>query len=233
MRITHTRHDGFGDCVMLSRYGEVYPCIDNAYHPNVGEAYSEIERVVDWLYEHSPIPELDQWVNLRVAEEWYPEYKEDLPGEDEIILNVMYSTQYTPHPDTINSLKRAIEDCNDARTRRQYLAQDEEEICQAIESYLNENFLRIRAGGKLNPEGTNTIYFRISSHGFDWRGNIEDFLWDTFESMDDMPEYIWIGHDEETNPPEVTLYEGSPEDLLGVYDTKVLAAERPYNLEFK
>lgn len=218
-----------GECVMLDKYGEVHSCIDNAYHPNPGEDYSEIERVVDWMYENYPIPELDSWIKLRVAEEWYPEYEQNLSGEDEIILNVMYCDTYTPCAAATEALLSAIEDCNDPKLRRQYLAQDEEDICEAIASKLNEHFLRVRAGGKLNPEGSNSIYFRISSHGYDWRRTIEDFLWDTFQSIDDMPEYIWIGHDAETNPPETTLYEGSPEDLLGLADNKIYASK---NIKF-
>ena len=38
-----------------------------------------------------------------------------------------------------------------------------------------------------------------------------------------MPNYIWVGHDAETNPPEVTLFESSPQDLLEKFDSSIFA----------
>jgi len=71
-----------------------------------------------------------------------------------------------------------------------------------ISHYLNNHYLRARYGGKLNSEGEDKIYFRISSTGVDWRRIIEDFMWDTYGSVDSMPEYMWIGNDLETKGNE-------------------------------
>lgn len=230
MKIVATRNGStiHGDCAMIQKYGEVFPCIDNKYHPNTGEAYSEIERVVDWLFEYDPIPELTDWVNFRVAEEYFDPVAEDNYSDDdlkdEILLDVMYCDIYQPCQATVDAVNTAVDACKNPATRRKFAAQDIDEIQEKIADHLNENYLRVRAGGKLNPEGTDSIYFRISSHGYAWNDEIEDFLWNTFENVNLMPQYIWIGHDGETNPPEITLYEGTPEDLLGVADNKVYAS---------
>lgn len=214
-----------GDAIMLSRYGEVYPAIDNLYHPNPGskeDEYPEIERTIDWLYQHdiSGIKKsLDQWIKIRVA---HTISEDGLDDFDDIVKEVMYSDIYDPCENTLNSIKDAIEDFRISKDLLlEYSDKSELPFSEKIAVYLNEKFLRVRAGGKLNPEGTDSIYFRISSHGYDWHRTIVEFLWDVFKSPDQMPKRIWIGHDAETNPPEVTLFDGSPNDLLENEDVKV------------
>ena len=99
-------------------------------------------------------------------------------------------------------------------------------LAKHITEFLNENFLRVRAGGKLNPEGADAIYFRISSHGYNWHSVIVDFLWDTFGEPSKMPKRIVVCHDAETNPPEVILFDGTPQELFEQYDDKVFASTK-------
>lgn len=215
-----------GECVMIDRNGQVYQCIDNLYHPNPGtkaDGYSEIERTIDWLYQNnlrSIRPYLDRWIACRVAKELY---NQDC-GLSNIINNVMFCDLYKPCDRTISAIESAYKVCfqNDEMLHK-YLQLDELHIAEVITEFLNESFLRVRAGGKLNPQSTNSIYFRISSHDYNWYYVISDFLYDTFNSIDKMPNYIWVGHDAETNPPEVTLFEGSPQDLLEKFDSSIFA----------
>lgn len=212
-----------GECVMLRRDGVIFQCIDNLYHPNPGtesDQYSEIERTVDWLYANhitQIIQTLDKWVCHKVAELVDSGYTDI----DDVILDVMYSDIYEPCSATKNAVQKAFEICKNQMSCKQYARLDELTLSREIASYLNENFLRVRAGGKLNPCGTNSIYFRISSHGFNWYNIIVNFLWDVFRSIDNMPDYVWIGHDAETNPPEIVLFDGTPHDLFERYDTKI------------
>lgn len=211
---------------MLHRSGKVYPCIDNLYHPNPGteeDEYSEIERPIDWL--------LDNDIgNKRVISRWIAARMSQLIRHDpeayltEIAHDVMYDDTYTTSSNTRDMLSRVFEVLHDPIKLAHALQIDEVEEAREIAKFINENFLRVRAGGKLNPEGTDSIYFRISSHGYDWRRNIEDFLWDMFGDPSMMPNRIWIGHDAETNPPEVTLFDGSPEEFIEQFDTKVAAS---------
>ena len=209
---------------MLDKYGNVYPCIDNAYHPNPGteeDGYSEIERTVDWLYANNINrikPSLDKWVQYRVAYEL--DSDPDASFED-VVMNVMYSDLYDPCEATLNAIELAY-----TETLESWLDYDEMLLAKHITEFLNENFLRVRAGGKLNPEGADAIYFRISSHGYNWHNVIVDFLWDTFGEPSKMPKRIWVGHDAETNPPEVTLFDGTPQELFEQYDDKVFASTK-------
>lgn len=217
-----------GECVMINKDGSVYPCIDNLYHPNPGTAeteYDEIERTIDWLYMHSINSiksELNRWVAVRVAKILEEDPEASL---DEVLLNVMYCDSYDPCQATKDAVGSAYVNCKDSEILNRYLQYDELNIAKKIVDFLNERFLRVRAGGKLNPEGSDSIYFRISSHDYNWRSVIEDFLWDTFKSIDQMPKYIWIGHDAETNPPEITLFEGTPQDLINDFDSSIFASD--------
>lgn len=219
-----------GDSVMIDRYGDVYPTIDNKMHPNPGteeDGYSEIERTIDWLYQHDQKaikPVLDEWVMTRAARLIAEGYSDNL----EIINEVYYSDLYTPCKRAIDSVRSAIESLQDDKLLKKYLEEDEITYARKIASWLNERFLRVRAGGKLNPEGANAIYFRISSHGYDWHRVIVNFLWDVFKDPKDMPSRIWIGHDAETNPPETVLFDGTPDDLLTKADQKVFESVIKY-----
>ena len=216
-----------GDCVMLHRYGDVYPCIDNAYHPNPGteeDEYSEIERPVDWLITNKltyPAKAVRQWIAARMSH--LIEDDPDISLAD-AILDTMYNDGYTLSEDTEAVLTEIYEALQDPKVRDKALQIDELSAAREIAEFINEDFLRVRAGGKLNPDGTNSIYFRISSHGYDQRSTIEDFIWDTFGGPDKMPNRIWIGHDAETNPPEITLFDGTPSEFFDRFDNKIAAS---------
>lgn len=209
-----------GDAVMLSKYGDVYNVIDNAYHPNPGsrqEGYPEIERCIDWLLENNITAvnkSIVEWMKCRMA----LVIDESL---EEAIHDIMYDDLYQLSKETETLLTNVYNEMkdNDELIDR-YLDQDELESAEKIVTYINETFLRIRAGGKLNPDGSDSIYFRISSHDYDWHRNIVDFLWDVFKDPKEMPKRIVICHDAETNPPETILFDGTPDDLFENFDSK-------------
>ena len=216
-----------GDCVMLHRNGTVYPCKDNRYHPNPGTEeteYDEIERPVDWLIANGFLSdEIEMWLYARIAALIDEDGYDEDADMNETVNSIMYSDSYQVDSKTRQLIEDIYAWMGDEDNLRNCIDINELQYARDIARFINENFLRIRAGGKLNPDGTNSIYFRISSHGYDWRRNIENFLRDTFDSPDKMPNYIWIGHDAETNPPEVTLFEGTPNDFIEQFDSKVIA----------
>lgn len=209
------------DCVVLGKLGDVYPCIENGFHPHCGsreQGYPETYSAVDWMLEHRVnrgCKAATQWLAQQLRE-CYDDGM-DLDLAEEIIFA------------SINPSERTLEVCQHIWDNIDSYTYSEEqclEYAEDVDFYLNQNFLRVRAGGKLNSGAANSIYFRISSKDYDWRDVIEDFLWDTFKSIDKMPSLIWIGHDAETNPPEVVLFEGRPEDLFGKFDSKILSSTK-------
>ncbi|MDY4974313.1 MAG: hypothetical protein SO075_03585, partial [Eubacteriales bacterium] len=200
---------------------------DNRYHPNPGTEeteYDEIERPVDWLIANGFLSdEIEMWLYARIAALIDEDGYDADADMNEIVNSIMYSDSYQVDSKTRQLIGDIYAWMGDEDNLRNCIDINESQYARDIARFINENFLRIRAGGKLNPDGTNSIYFRISSHGYDWRRNIENFLRDTFDSPDKMPNYIWIGHDAETNPPEVTLFEGTPNDFIEQFDSKVIA----------
>ena len=59
---------------------------------------------------------------------------------------------------------------------------------------------------------SDTVYFRISSQGFDWTNIIKNFCEDTFgvKSL----QLIWVGLDEDNRGSARRYFEGTVKDLL-------------------
>lgn len=218
-----------GDAVMLDKYGDVYNVIDNLYHPNPGtkeDGYSEIERCINWLVENE-ISSVDSFIEdwiyfstvLRLKEN--PDY-----DFDELVSDIMYDDNYTVHPSIKNQIKAIYDRFNDGLDK--LTATDEEceqgilDNAEQITDYINEKFLRVRAGGKLNPEGADAIYFRISSHGFDWYNIITDFLWDVFKRPSSMPRRIVVCYDLETRGSDKVLYDGNASGLIDEHSVRLV-----------
>ena len=206
------------NCVVLGKLGDVYPCIDDGFHPHCGNreyGYSEMYSAVDWM--------INNRVNrgCKAIQKWLEQQLKDCKDN---FLDLDNSIQLIFAE--IEPSDRTLEICTHIWEYIDTVTYDSDkclEYADEIDYYLNQNFLRVRSGGKLNPGSSDSIYFRISSKDYNWRNVIEDFLWDTFKSIDKMPSLIWIGHDEETNPPEVVLFEGTPEDLFVKEDSKIFA----------
>lgn len=216
-----------GNAVMLSKYGDVYNSIDNAYHPNPGtkeDEYSEIERCIDWLIANnlkSIYPEIQDWIAIRVANYLEEEIDIDNIDSKDLMDSVLYTDAYKPCFGTVTMVQEAYDYFKENPDMiEKFIEKDELIPAEKIADYINEKFLRVRAGGKLNPNGEDAIYFRISSHGYDWHRTIVDFLWEIYEDPKNMPHRIWIGHDAETNPPETVLFDGTPNELFNDFDYK-------------
>lgn len=217
-----------GDAVMLSKYGDLYNVIDNAYHPNPGtreDGFSEIERCIDWIVRnniHGVDAQIKDWLILRILN-IDEEYNLETLSDDEIIEEIFYCDASLICNQLKSQVSQIVDDIKsidfDDNPYIEYADKSEIDVAEQIADFINEKFLRIRAGGKLNPEGTDSLYFRISSHGFDWNRVITEFLWDYFKSEKNMPKQIVICHDAETNPPEIILFDGTPETLFRDFDT--------------
>ena len=213
--------------VMLSKYGEVYPGVNNLFHPYPGDkkdGYPEIETCINWLCQNgitsSVSTAITEWLQIKVAEK----YQED---PDMSLEDMIEEILFMDLEDVCEDLKHRIhnvynETCDLSGDQISDRAgRDPLDPTAYIADFINERFLRIREGGKLDSVGENAIYFRISSHGYDWHRSIVEYLWDTYGSPKKMPRRIWIGHDLESNPPETVLFDGTPEELLEEEDRKI------------
>ena len=205
-------------CIVLGKLGDVYPCINNGFHPHCGakeQGYPETYSAVDWMLDNR-VNRGCKSVQLWLEQQLKSCYDDFLGLEDSI--DIIFAG-IDPCIRTKEMCAKLWETINTVNF--------DENIClehaSNIDFYLNQNFLRVRAGGKLNSSSADSIYFRISSKDYNWRDVIEDFLWDTFKNITGMPQLIWIGHDLETNPPEIVLFEGSPEESFTKFDSTILA----------
>lgn len=207
--------------VILDKYGTVYPVV-NECHPNPGSYphYEAIGETVDWFCRtHAGgdrvFDYIEYWLFSSISV-----FKQDNEGEctvQDVIDEIFWMDKQDLSNKTVDLITKILQvetpDPDHLDTPTTY--------AQKIADYLNQKYLRVRAGGKFDYNREDTIYFRISSKGYDWRAVIIDFLWDTYKDPQHMPKTVWIGHDEETNPPETTLFYGSCSDLLEVGDNKV------------
>lgn len=216
-----------GECCMLSKYSDVYPCIDNKYHPNPGlaeDGFPEIELCIDWLirYNLGNRVLIKTWIDYRINE-YLGDNNKIMDITPEIVCDIAENVFYTDIDnlceETLKIIKEDAKEIIDNYDLQDELFDlDEFPVAEKITNYINETFTRVRAGGKLDSYGRDEIYFRISSHGYDWYRVITDFLWDTFGDIKNMPKKICVCHDAETNPPEIILFCGTPEELFNDYD---------------
>lgn len=103
-----------------------------------------------------------------------------------------------------------------------------------IETFLNNRFIRVRDGdmydSRLRME--DKIYFRISSVGYDWRRVIEEFMWNTYGSIENMPEEIWIGNDYETKGNSNFYVNMNTAEYFKSYDSKIMSYVKDRQDEF-
>lgn len=207
--------------VILDKYGTVYPVV-NECHPNPGSYpyYEAIGETVDWFCRtHASNDRVFDYIELWLQAS-ISVLSQDMDSEctvQDVIDEIFWMDSSELSPQTI----KMIEDSLQTLSTLPSPEETPTDYAQKIADYLNQKYLRVRAGGKFDYNREDTIYFRISSKGYDWRAVIIDFLWDTYKDPQKMPSTVWIGHDEETNPPETTLFYGSCSDLLEIGDNKV------------
>jgi len=222
----------WGESVMLDKAGNVYPTIDGMYHPPASTG--EIERTADWLCQYIKPPLFNKfretimdWLRIRYANIWFDE--PDVIDDRAAFMNaLLYTDKHSEELWQLVQEVAVIADDLDDKQIEEMGQQDENGVDEFLVHLVNEQFLRVRAGGKLNPEPeNNTVYFRISSRGFNWRPVIEQYMWDTFNSPENMPSGMWIGTDKESRGEEIIYFDGDPRDYFSAndwYDMKVFSS---------
>lgn len=206
---------------MISKYGDVYPAIKSPsgdYHPYTGgreNDYEEIFYVINWFFTINFFPfSLKDDIRSFILAKYLEDDLEDTSSPIDSARNLIES-EYLDSSQLsdrfIQYLVGIFETCDDLT---EYTDVSSSEYAQRIDDKLNQCFLRFRVGDKYDPGDSNIIYFRISSKYVNWRPWISAYLWDTYQTIENMPN-IWVGHDAESNPPEIVLFEGTPTDFFG------------------
>lgn len=198
-----------------------YAAIDGLYYPNC----EEIERCIDWIYANNLHEEsigntVNAWLHARthVLMNYCFDEMIDISFE-EFVKEIMYADAYTPCQRTMEALRILWQNYEGS----EYYV-DEAASAEAIEMWVNQNFTRVRFGDEYNPEEDDTLYFRISSKGVNWRPAIQQFLINRYGyyGSPNPPKRIWIGLDMVRDLSVTVLFEGTWEELWDCLEDRSL-----------
>lgn len=163
---------------MIRSDGKAFPV---TVHPYANADVAEIEETLaasEWLYNHTG----DQASKKLVTDLWasYAAYLDPDVSGGEISSTLKYYLKRLPYkvasPAFIDSL-----DFGGAKVYRDLTA-----INLAVNDALNQEFLRARYGGMYDTGSSSSMYFRISSTGFNWFPIIRDFVYSNRNQISDV-----------------------------------------------
>ena len=165
-------HDKTSTAWMVRRDGKAIPCVQHIYADS-----SELDETLyaaEWLYQNTIDKETKS-----ICISLIKSYGCTLDRQN-VIGGILKDIDKKPYvfltAEFINSVRKVIDNtaCGDIS-----------ELSKKVESTLNEEFLRVRYGGLYNTcANSRDIYFRVSSHGFDWFRIICSFLNERQKSID-------------------------------------------------
>jgi hypothetical protein len=204
-----------GETVMIDRAGIVYSTIAGLYHPPVTIRRTEISETINWIYSHGLEGLFDKhdiysWLRIIIANTLLT--AKDMDSCDDRDIWTMFITRNHECCDEFWAVAEDMVEEVKAMDKTDWETLNEENkdvYEQAIITVINNNFLRVRAGGKYRPEDDNhVIYFIVTSKDFNWLEVISGFLKKTFRSKNHVPD-IWIGTDRRGIGREILYYEGT------------------------
>lgn len=150
---------------MIRRDGEAFPCLQHLY--GSAQDVEETLYAAEWLYHHTSSTEARQLVLHLIAA-----YGASLNSHRNAVRNLVIDIKRKPYVFLTHSFVLEIAD-----KLHFPISDSEESMNRRVMERLNEEFLRARLGGLYHTvPGCRDMYFRISSHGFDWSAVITRFL---------------------------------------------------------
>lgn len=163
---------------MIRADGKAFPV---TVHPYGNTDVTKIEETLaasEWLYTHTEDPASKKLVTDLWAS--YAKYLDPAVSVGEISSTLKYYLKRLPYkvasPTFIDSLN-----FDGAK-----IYQDLTAINLAVNDALNQEFLRARYGGMYDTGSSNSMYFRISSAGFNWFPLIWDFVYSNRNQISDV-----------------------------------------------
>jgi len=207
-----------GGAGLLCKDGRTYPGLQlhngiYAHPPVTLLNVSEVNYLVDWCNKVKLQQAKINTYCLAILESTvlsYWLYEEVSPTVDDIYRDTGLHISQT-HIDRLCERYRS--------TPYEKLIKQEEEIyatevrlAKELINWYVQSFVRVRDGGMFHNRGLGTVYFRISSAGYDWTSVIKRFCEDTFGV--DSNQRIWVGLDEDNRGSSRRYFEGTVKKLL-------------------
>ena len=200
----------------LRQDGKAFPVQVHLYAMGDGDLSSEAEVAAFLLKTNSADKQLSQyvidaWLALCLEDKVkYDDTEEDIIDAIRNLPNELpYHFAYPLTGDELVKIHIATNNFNDVDTLYEFidkiLIEEFDDLCLKIRRSINQQFCRVRIGGKLNSvRGSNSLWVRISSVGFNWRDVIYTFVTDIYRSR--RISDISICRDPESDNTEVDYF---------------------------
>ena len=200
----------------LRQDGKYFPVTAHLYAMGDGDLTSEAEVAAFLLKTNSADTELarrviDAWIALCLEDKVrYDDTEEDIIAEiREIPNDLPYPFAYPLTGEELVKIHKTANNFNDVDTLYEFidkiLIEEFDDLCLKIRRSINQQFCRVRIGGKYDSErGSNSLWVRISSVGFNWRDVIYTFVSSIYKST--RISDISICRDPESDNTEVDYF---------------------------
>lgn len=172
----------------LRQDGKLFPVQVHLYAMGDGDLSSEAEVAAfliktDSADKQLSMKVLDAWIALCLEDKVrYDDTEEDIIEAIRNLPNELpYRFAYPLTGDELVKIHIAANNFHDVDTLYEFidriLIEEFDDLCIKIRRSINQQFCRVRIGGKLNTvKGSNSLWVRISSVGFNWRDVIYTFV---------------------------------------------------------
>ena len=210
------RGDTMANAWHLRQDGKAFPVQVHLYAMGDGDLSSEAEVAAFLLKTNSADKQLSQyvidaWLALCLEDKVkYDDTEEDIIDAIRNLPNELpYHFAYPLTGDELVKIHIAANNFNDVDTLYEFidkvLIEEFDDLCLKIRRSINQQFCRVRIGGKLNSvRGSNSLWVRISSVGFNWRDVIYTFVTGIYRSRQISD--ISICRDPESDNTEVDYF---------------------------
>lgn len=206
----------------LRQDGKFFPVQVHLYAMGDGDLSSEAEVAAFLLKTNSE----DKRLSRRVIDAWIALCLEDKVRYDDTEEDIIEAIRNLPNElpyhfacpltgDELVKIHIAANNFSDVDTLYEFidkiLLKEHDDLCLKIRRSINQQFCRVRYGGKLNTvKGSESLWFRISSVGFDWQNVIYNFVSDLsrLRSISD----ISICRDHESDNTEADYFYKAKDD---------------------
>lgn len=160
---------------MVRRDGSIFPVVQHIYgNP---EDVEETLFAAEWLYERTRRRQTRKDIEAFVRM-WGLQFAEETNGEG-LKNRIYHRMEERPYPFITRQFADKIVDIIAEWKDHNGHADETMDIngyCRQVTLDLNEEFLRVRFGGKYHTEpGNQTLYFRVSSENYNWSRVIREF----------------------------------------------------------